>query len=160
MADPDTLVTGNCYFMVMYVDSDLFVPIVTTLIFVEKLCEEGEEGWVFQEAGAFASGETREDKVFVREDNLYQILELHDLIATLDGLRPLHPLRSNSTNQEIVLTDENRKIISRQVDRLMNAPADTDSITMTTNYRDKGVSLQSRAGVAGPEYVSRLQGIS
>lgn len=141
MADPDSLVKGNCYFLVGYVDTDLFIPLVETIIFIEYV-DDGDRFWLFQDAASFASGDAESDVIAITEDKLYSILEVSDLINNLKGLLHLHPIHGNATNREVKLTEENRAAISKQVSRLFKLKDPTEHKTITTNYRDKGVSIK------------------
>ncbi|AJQ93369.1 hypothetical Protein YC6258_01321 [Gynuella sunshinyii YC6258] len=131
--------------MVGYVDTDLLIPTIDTIIFIDFV-EGDREYWLFQDADAFAGGDANSDLYAIYENQLYSILDIEDLRIKLKGLAHLHPIKGNSTNREIKLTDKNRKIISAQIKRLYKERNPDDSITVTTNYRDKGVSINYEDG--------------
>jgi len=54
MADPEDLIKGNCYFQVAYVDTELFIPVIESYIFIETV-DEDDKCWLFQDATSFAS---------------------------------------------------------------------------------------------------------
>ena len=141
MADPDSLIKGNCYFDVGYVDTDLFIPVIDTIIFIEFV-DDQKGYWLFQDAGTFASGDSESDLIAITEDKLYSVLDISELRSTLKGMLHLHPIHGNATNREVKLTEKNRAIIAVQVDRIFKGKNPEDSRTITTNYRDKGVSIQ------------------
>lgn len=141
MADPDSLVKGNCYFMVSYLDSELLIPEINTFIFIEHV-DEDDEYWLFQDAESFAHKSTDPDYLAIPEDQLYSILDISELRNNLKGLLHLHPIKGNSTNKEVLLTENNKAIISKEVDRIFKEETPKDSLTITTNYRDKGVSIK------------------
>ncbi|MFK3871987.1 hypothetical protein [Pseudoalteromonas rhizosphaerae] len=116
------------------------LPTIDTFIFIEFV-QGDRDYWLFQDANAFAGGDAHSDLYAIYDDQLYRILDIEDLRIKLKGLTHLHPIKGNSTNREVKLTDKNRQIISGQVKRLYKERNPGEWITITTNYRDKCVSI-------------------
>jgi hypothetical protein len=145
MADPDSLVKGNCYFHVGYVDSDLLIPVIDTFIFIEKVDKE-DKYWLFQDAESFASQSEDPDYLAVPEEQLYTMLDISELRTHLKGLLHLHPIVGNTPSRKVLLTEKNKSIILKQIKNILNKSDPSNSLTITTNYRDKGVSLNYEEG--------------
>lgn len=145
MANPDILIKGNCYFMVGYVDSDLRIPIISTIIFI-KVIDGEDKIWLFQNAESFAEHSTEDGFLAIPEDQLYSVLDINELRTNLKSLVHLHPIHDNATNNKVLLTEENKKIIIKSVNNVFKSKKPNDVITMTTNYRDKGLSIEYKGG--------------
>jgi hypothetical protein len=145
MADPKNLVKGNCYFQVGYVDADLFIPIIETLIFIEEV-DEDDKYWLFHDAESFANQSEGSGYLAISEDQLHSVLDISELRTNLKGLLHMHPIIGNAPSKRISLTDKNKVIILKQIENILKRPDDSDSLTITTNYRDKGVSLEYNDG--------------
>ncbi|MCU7859231.1 MAG: hypothetical protein KZQ86_05230 [Candidatus Thiodiazotropha sp. (ex Lucinoma kastoroae)] len=144
-ADPDNLVKGNCYFQVGYVDTDLFMPVINTYIFIEAVDEE-DQYWLFQDAASFASQSEDSGYLAVPEDQLYSMLDIIELRTNLKGLVHLHPIMGSAPSRKILLTEKNKSIILKEVEGIFRHSDPSESLTITTNYRDKGVSLEYSDG--------------
>jgi hypothetical protein len=148
MADPANLIRGNCYFQIGYVDADLFIPLIDTYIFVEEIDEE-DKYWLFQDASSFACQSEDSGYLAIPEDQLYSMLDIVQLRTKLKGLAHLHPIIGNAPTRKVILTDENRSIILKKVEGVLRRSDPSESLTITTNYRDKGISLEYCDGSIG-----------
>ncbi len=148
MADPGNLVKENCYFQVVYVDTELFIPVIDTYIFIEAVDEE-DQYWLFQDAESFASQSQGSGYLAIPEDQLYSMLDIIELRTNLKSLVHLHPIMGNAPSKRNLLTDENKSIILKEVKGIFKRSDPAESLTITTNYRDKGMSLEYQGGGIG-----------
>jgi hypothetical protein len=143
MARPSELVPGNCYFLLNYYDDDLKVPFIRTYLFAQEAAGESDEKlWLFREPTTEEDQQSDEDVMLaIREDQLYQILDLNGLIQSLGELVPLHPLHpvpelaagSLEPRADIPeLEDVVGKVLGAEGRR---------SVTMTLRYTDDGFSF-------------------
>ncbi len=105
MTRPVDLVPGNVYFRVFYLDEQLTLPDIHTLVFVgREEMDDGEVLWVFEDAASRSDDETDAvERHGIEEDHLSEILDIHGLHATLRELEatarfespPLHRRRSS-----------------------------------------------------------------
>ena len=137
--------TGNQQEPVFYVDSDLFIPVIDTYIFI-KLADEEERYWLFQDAASFANQSDDSGYLAVPENQLYSMLDIIELRANLKGLVHLHPIMGNALSRKVLLTEENKTIILKEVKGIFKRSNPSESLTITTHYRDKGMSLEYKDG--------------
>ena len=145
MADPENLVKGNCYFNVGYIDSELFIPVIDTYIFIEEV-DGDDRYWLFQDAEFFADQSEKCGYLAIPEDQLYMMLNIAELRTKLKGLLHLHPIVDNAPSKRVLLSDKNRTILFNKIKYILKKGDTSDSLTITTNYRDKGVSLSYAEG--------------
>ncbi|MCF6318069.1 MAG: hypothetical protein L3J83_02155 [Proteobacteria bacterium] len=145
MADPEDLIKGNCYFRVGYVDIELFIPVFGTYIFIETV-DEDDKYWLFQDAESFASQSEDSGYLAIPEEQLYSMFDIKELRNNLKELVHLHPIVGNVPSKIIALTDKNRSIILKTVKGIIRRSDSTESLTITSNFRDKGLSLKYNDG--------------
>jgi len=95
MARSYELVPGNCYFLLNYYDEDLKVPFINTYLFEREAKGENDEKlWLFRQPISEEEQQLSDAPVItaIREEQLYQILDLDGLIKSLGELVHLHPL--------------------------------------------------------------------
>ena len=141
MADPDYLREGDCYFQMSYSDNDLFIPMIETYRFVKsEVDENNEKYWLFIDADSHRDRNADTQYLGITEDNLYSMLTLSELSKKLQALEHLHPLSGVVASKNVVLTEKNKILIKNKLAQLVQSGKE-DSITITTNFRDKGVSI-------------------
>ena len=141
MADPEFLREGDCYFHMNYSDNDLFIPMIETYIYVKSgVDENNEKYWLFSDADSYRDKSVESQYLGIVEENLYSMLTISELKIKLQGLEHLHPLSGVQPTTKVGLTDKNREFIKTQL-KAISPPEVKDSVTITTSYRDKGVSI-------------------
>jgi len=141
MADPDFLREGDCYFYMSYSDNDLFIPIIETYIYIKSGVDDSNKNfWLFLDADSHRSQNEESEYLGITEDNLSSMLTVSELGKKLQALEHLHPLSGVVAPSTIALTESHRKLIKQQLVQLAQTDG-TDSITIVTNFRDKGVSI-------------------
>ncbi|HEU5136827.1 MAG TPA: hypothetical protein VFU13_16895 [Steroidobacteraceae bacterium] len=149
MARPYELVPGNCYFLLNYYDEDLKVPFIRTYLFEQEAEGENDEKlWLFREP---TSDEQQPDGpviTAVRENELYQVLDLDGLIKSLGELVHLHPFKPlpQTAPGSPRLRDEIPEL--RGVAEKVLEMDGRRSVTMTIRYTDDGFSIgRNEAGL-------------
>jgi hypothetical protein len=150
---PTELVVGNCYFHVVYSDSDLMIPEIHTLVYVgtgEDLAD-GRRAWIFDAPGCLASSDPSapagpEDDVSAgmafSDEQLYGVVDLAGLLRILNELRvdhPLSPLPPHPGPACAADVAELRDQVSRYVEG-----SERGWVTITIAFTDDGVSLSRR----------------
>ena len=140
MADPDYLKEGDCYFRVGYLDDELFIPMIETYLYIKSdVGEDNLKYWLFMDANSHIDPAKELPYLGVAEENLSSMLTISELSTHLQGLEHLHPLSGVVASKKIALTEKNRYFINEQIEKVFCSEG--DSITITTSFRDKGVSL-------------------
>lgn len=94
MIDKTKLIPGECYFFLYYLDRDLRIPEIKTLVFSEKITDDGEvkkDLWIFQDPQSFflphgSSQRSHSNRRMIHrfdEDTLFSIYDLDGLIHEL-----------------------------------------------------------------------------
>jgi len=148
MARPYELIPGNCYFLLNYYDEDLKVPFITTYLFErEAKGENDEKVWLFREPITEEAQQQSDAPVTaIREDQVYQVLDLDGLIRSLGELVHLHPLAPvpraapGSLDPRTDIPELNgfaEKVLGFEGRR---------SVTMTIRHTDDGFSIGRNEG--------------
>ena len=141
MADPDYLREGDCYFYISYSDNDLFIPMIETYRFIKSgVDENNDKYWLFLDADSHRDQNEESQYLGITEDNLYSMLTISELRKKLQALEHLHPLSGVVASKNIVLTEKNKILIKENIVQLVQSEKEA-SITITTSFRDKGVSI-------------------
>lgn len=147
MVHPDALIQGNCYFHVVYADSNLFVPLISTYIFQEKKQDDEGEYWLFQDPCSYFSDDDAGCENFaVKEDMLHSMIELSKLRAVLKGLEDLHPLVKDKRNIEeypVELTTANIDKLKDHIQVILENNV-FQFLTITIKYRDAGFTISRK----------------
>lgn len=151
MARPYELIPGNCYFLLNFYDEDLKVPFISTYLFErEAKGENDEKMWLFREPITDEAQQQPDAPAVtaIREDQIYQVLDLDGLIKSLGELVHLHPFApvpkaaSGSLDPRTDIPELNgfaEKVLGVEGRR---------SVTMTIRHTDDGFSIgRNEAGV-------------
>jgi hypothetical protein len=132
----------------------LVVPSVHTYLFVGEETHGGKPMWLFREppsarppeAEQLVNGEPEEAEcVTALEDRqLWQILDIQDLIRKLTGLIDFHPLVKPTDPLRALSRREAFPEIAPQVERLL-ASDESSAVTITIKYTDDGFSIGKSA---------------
>ncbi len=157
MAHPESLISGNCYFLVNYFDSDLLLPSIHTLVYLySEKSDDNRELWIFEEPCSIAPQDEAEEpddsdgeaeqpiQVAFDEDNLYQVLDFQGLLKKLNevaGFHPLHPTKPVATC--IGISDAVSTDLRQQIEKFL-AEETYVSISITIRFTDDGFSLGRR----------------
>ena len=148
MRRPEDLVPGNCYFGLGYLDRELLLPTIETLVYVgqEVDSDTGVSLWKFQypqferDPPEPDAGRNSPEFLVVPEEQLPSVLDLPGLILRLQELATLHPLRPVPARQIEAPGDAEFATIPAEVDRVLTDP-DVVSVTMTIRFTDDGLSI-------------------
>jgi hypothetical protein len=135
MARPETLIPGNCYFVLQFHDDELLFPAISTLAYVGSEIDESGRSWLFREAGSGAD----ESLLALSDEQLYQVVDFPGLLEKLREVAADHPLRS-SPESGIAATaapDDLRE----NVEKFLTDPR-CAGFTATIRFTDDGLSLK------------------
>jgi hypothetical protein len=145
MINPNFLIPGNCYFLVGYIDETLSVPLIDTLIFLEKKIDENDTHyWLFQRAESyFNKDETEPEYLTVEEDSLEMILDIHKLQRELIEIEDSHPIVKSQIPDDHAtteLTSANFNALKREIGSFL-ANLEMSYLSFSIQYRDEGFSI-------------------
>jgi hypothetical protein len=141
MARPRELVSGNCYFMISYVDEDLLFPRVTTLRYLGVDASQPERLWRFEFWEVERDEEKRGSIMVFRDSQLWQILDLSGLLRKLKELAYLHPLKALPPHGALIEPDDAAlESIGPEIGKLI-ADSTHNSVTITIQFTDYGFTI-------------------
>jgi hypothetical protein len=146
MARPETLIPGNCYFLVGYYDNDLVLPMIDTLVYVGQETDQDEGRlWLFKEPESPSSPDEQDPSsepalMGFSDRQLHEIVDFDGLMRRLREIAVDHPLKPVAQTAEEPATVEDFHTLSAEVARFLD-DAECVSVTMTIRFTDDGLSL-------------------
>jgi hypothetical protein len=147
MARPETLIPGNCYFMVGFHDRDLLFPYISTLKYLRcAIDSENGRRWLFEEPNEPPEGsqETSDNEsvVALLDEQLYQVVDFPGLIEELRAVGVDHPLKSQPESDHSLATALPSDLSERVKEFLEGSQY--VALTITILFTDGGLSLGRR----------------
>ena len=144
MAKPDTLVHGNCYFLVNFYDKEMLFPHVQTLRYVGYEDEESRRLWLFEEPSDESAEPGKRTLLAIGDDQLYEVLDFPGAIDALAEIAAEHPLNQGSPSARPSAPPEST--IDDLPEHLSRFEADPDCIALavTIRYTDSGCAIGRR----------------
>lgn len=144
MAKPETLVPGNCYFLVRFYDKETLFPYVQTLRYVGYEDEESGRLWLFEEPNDESAETSERTLIAIEDDHLHDVLDFQGAIDALAEVAADHPLNKGSPSARSsappgATIDDLPSHISRFL-----ANPDHVALTITIRYTDDGCSIGRR----------------
>jgi len=148
MARPETLVAGNCYFLLGFQDTDLHLPLISTLVYVRSEVDPDDgRYWLFQELSDTSESSSTEPEdavgalVGFTDEDLYQILDFEALQRRLAEIAADHPLHTiPSADAAALAPNTDFSGLAIKVAEFIATP-DCVSLTITILFTDDGFSL-------------------
>jgi hypothetical protein len=141
MARPSELIAGNCYFTVGYLDSELLIPRVETLLFVGEDTAEDPRVWRFRYPQLDENHKDCGSELLITDEQLFQVIDFPELQRVLQEIATLHPLTHPCSLPLPVSADSVEfESLAAEVDKLRSDPA-SGAVTITIKFTDDGFSL-------------------
>jgi hypothetical protein len=136
--------------MVGYLDNDLLVPSVDTLLFIGEDTSEETRMWRFQFPERDADGKPSGTELLLPDDQLYQVVDLPGLQRILGEVATLHPLKAlaDPSARASPKTPTLNSLVP-EIQKFLSGPP-SGSVTITIKFTDDGFSL-SRGNDGGVE---------